>query len=714
MSRIKTGMRKFLVLALASCVVFTKPTKAYAETESTYTTYNYDQWEDWAIKSPDAYEFKGKYGINELRVPSFVTPVDIFVDKDLDIYIIDSGDSQLIVLDKDFRLKKAVGMFWNPEKDYPPIDGIDQLRSPTAVFVTDDKRIYVADTENNRIVEFDEQYHYVREILTPQSDILGPDYSFKPIGIVLDSANRIYVMSKNDNEGILELSPEGNFIGYYGAQSVKRNILDWFRTLFMTDEQKARIAKTIPRTYSSMSIDDKDFIWLTSNSMDHWDRYDYMKSKASEKAVIKRMNPSGQDVLARNAKFAPGGDVTMPPSVIVDVAVKNNGLYTLLDDSYNKIFTYDTKGNLLYAFGGVGKQDGVMTRASAVAYLGDDILVLDQEDSVIVRYTMTEYGRALEDAIVADINRDFDSSIVHWTKVVGMNQNLSLAYKAMGDNYLKNKDYKLAMENYRYAGDKEGYSKAFQYMRTDYVKKHFLLVILVPSVAIAIWIYLMGRVKKANKKLYAVGSRHTLGDELLYAFRTIYHPFDGFWEIKKEKRGSVRAATVIVACVLATYFYKAMGTAYLFRSVDVEYVDVIQEFLNVLIPLLLWCLASWGMTTLFSGKGSLKDIYVMTAYSMVPVILMNIPVTIASNFLVNAEKDFLTFFVTLGYAWMLILIFFGSMVIHDYTFNKTAIMAVVSIVGMGAMLFLTMLFVTLGQKIISFIGVIYEEIVMRL
>lgn len=678
-----------------------------------YTTYTYDRDGD-LVNSPAAYEFGAEYSGKSLGVGDFSGATDIFVDKNMHVYIVDTGNDRLVVLDENMKVLKNMSNFWNPEKDYPPIDGIDGLKSPGSVFVTDSGEIYVADTDNNRLVVFDQEFHYVREVAAPQSALLGEDYVYKPISVVLDTVGRIYVMSRNENQRILTLSPEGEFIGYYGAQNVKRTFLDWFGTLFQTKEQKSRSMKYIPRTYNSMAIDDKNFIWLTSNSIANWDRYSYLESKDSKNAVVKRLNPSGNDVLVRNDVFAPGGDITNPPSSIVDVAVKSNGIYSLLDDSFNHIFTYDTSGRLLYAFGGVGMQDGVMTLASALTYFGDDLLVIDKEDNVIVRYKRTEYGELLEKAIMADIDRDFDASRMYWEEVLHRNQNLEIAYRALGNNYMRNGDYKTAMEYFKYAGDKDGYSTAFRYVRTDYVKGHFFLVIFVIIAVIALWLTFTGWVKKQNRIIYPTGCKHTLKSELLYAHRAIYHPFNGFWEIKREKRGSIRSATVILLLVLFTVFYKSMGTAYLFRSVDLEYVDIVQDFANVLIPLLLWCLANWGLTTLMGGEGSIKDIYIMTCYSMTPIILMNIPVTVASNFLVNEEADFLSFFVALGYVWMVILIFVGTMIIHDYHFNKNLGSIVLSIVGIGVMLFLAILFLTLGQKIFDFLKVVYEEIAFRM
>ncbi|MGF7143066.1 DNA-binding beta-propeller fold protein YncE [Anaerotaenia torta] len=700
------------VLLLFAAVLIRQSVPAEAAQMAAYTTYTYDK-EGNAVDSPAAYEFQGEYAGTDLRAGALNHPSDIFVDGKQNIYITDTGNNRIVILNQNFKLITDMGKFINPSPLYEQTDGMDSFAAPSAVFVTKEGHLYVADTDHNRIVEFDEAYRFVREISKPETDILSEDYVFKPVAIVVDSSGRIYCMSKNDNQGILELAADGSFIGYYGAQKVKQTIFDWFKTFFMTKEQKSRIAKVIPRTYSSMAIDEKDFIWLTSNSLAQYQRISYMKSKATEDAPIKRLNPGGEDVLVRNGTFAPGGDL-LEVSSLIDVVVKDNGMYSLLDNSYNRIFTYDSKGNLLYAFGGVGTQDGVMTLCSSMAYLGDDLLVVDTEDALIVHYAITEYGRTLEQAIMADDDKDFEGSVKYWGEVLKANSNMELAYRAMGSNYLRNGYYEEALDCYENAYDPEGYSKAFQYLRTDYVKEHFLLVVAVFLAVLGLWIVFKKWVNRENRKLYSYDSKHTLKDELLYAFRVIYHPFDGFWEIKKQKRGSMRAATVILALVLLSFFYKAVGTGYIFRTVKVEYVSLPEVASGVLIPLALWCIASWALTTLFEGKGSLSDIYVMTCYSMFPVIFTNILVTVLSNGMVKAEGDFLTFLSSVGYVWMVGLIFLGTMVIHEYFFNKNLLTILSSIVGMGVMMFLALLFTTIGQKMIDFFVAVYEEVAFRL
>lgn len=84
---------------------------------------------------------------------------------------------------------------------------------------------------------------------------------------------------------------------------------------------------------------------------------------------------------------------------------------------------------------------------------------------------------AIQNALVSDDEKDFEKSKEYWSTVLDRNQNFELAYKAMGNNYLRNGYYREAMKYYKNADEKDGYSKAFQYIRTDFVKHNFFLVI---------------------------------------------------------------------------------------------------------------------------------------------------------------------------------------------------------------------------------------------
>ena len=134
----------------------------------------------------------------------------------------------------------------------------------------------------------------------------------------------------------------------------------------------------------------------------------------------------------------------------------------------------------------------------------------------------------------------------------------------------------------------------------------------------------------------------------------------------------------------------------------------------VVAPLLLWVVANWCLTTLFEGEGSFKDIFVATSYSLLPLPLFIIPMTIVSNFVTASEMDIVNLFITLAFIWAGFLIFFGVMVTHDYSLGKNVITVIGTIGGMVFIMFIAVLFTTLLTKVVGFVSNIFIEIGYRM
>ena len=125
---------------------------------------------------------------------------------------------------------------------------------------------------------------------------------------------------------------------------------------------------------------------------------------------------------------------------------------------------------------------------------------------------------------------------------------------------------------------------------------------------------------------------------------------------------------------------------------------------------MLWAIANWCLTTLFDGEGSFKDIVIAVGYSLLPVILTLIPTTFASNFMVSSEIDVLNFITNVGLIWAGLLIFTGMMVTHDYSIGKNLVTTIGTLIGIIFIMFISVLFVTLLGKVVSFVTNIITEI----
>ena len=218
--------------------------------------------------------------------------------------------------------------------------------------------------------------------------------------------------------------------------------------------------------------------------------------------------------------------------------------------------------------------------------------------------------------------------------------------------------------------------------------------------------------RKSHKETQLKVGKKSFKEELLYGFHLIFHPFDGFWDLKHEQRGSVRAGIVYVAVTILAFFYQSVGTGYIFNP-EGNYMNIFGQIISVAVPLILWVVANWCLTTLFDGEGSLKDIFIATCYSLLPVPMLVIPSVIFSNILAESEGQLITLLVGLGFVWAGMLIFFGMMVTHDYSLMKNITTTLGTIVGMAFIIFVAVLFSSLVSQMVSFISNIILELSYR-
>ena len=125
-------------------------------------------------------------------------------------------------------------------------------------------------------------------------------------------------------------------------------------------------------------------------------------------------------------------------------------------------------------------------------------------------------------------------------------------------------------------------------------------------------------------------------------------------------------------------------------------------------------MGNWCLTSLFDGEGSFKDIVVATGYALSPLPGFIILSTILTNVMTSSEGTMVTLLVTIGYVWAGILLFFGMLVTHDYSLNKNFVVTLGTIVAMGIIMFVMILFSSLVAKMISFVVALFSEIGNRI
>lgn len=750
-------MKKILSIIAVMLVVITALALPVSAATSYYTyTYSINGKD---LRSPDAYvpdmEINSAYmGLSDAarmrelypdltedelkaKMVGIKVPTDLEVDENENVYIVDRDNNRVVVLDPYYKLKFIIDSFRNLSGN------IDYLKAPQGVFITDEKnvngvtesaKIYVCDTGNERILKFDINGNFIAEIGKPQSELYDSTDVYRPIALAVDRYDRLYVVSNTSDNGIIVMTDNGEFTGYIGAQEVAISTWDKVWRRFQTDEQKEHTASAAAAVYNNIALEkEKNVIYVTISPNDESAIASSIsnKSKDGTNAPVKMLNAAGSELMRRNGFYPPSGEVDFTsslgvaatdksklisgPSKIVDVAVGPENTWSIIDNKRSKVFTYDYDGNLLFAFGDTGDLLGNISKDAldAVVYQGDKMLLLDRTKNSFTVYSRTEYGDVLIAALKNQNERRYDEAIADWTEVLKRNANFDAAYIGIGNALYRNQKYELAMEQYQYAYDTENYSTAYSEVRQQWVAEYLWLIpIIVGVVCVAIF-FAAKAINKVNKRTATSGKKRTYVQELLYGFHLILHPFDGFWDLKHEKRGSVRAGTTYLIVTIATIYYQSIGSGYV-TNPQGNYITIWGALLSVCIPLALWIVANWCITTLFDGEGSFKDIYIASTYSLLPLVLTTIPVTIASNFVLASELKMVTLVTTFGFIWLGLLLFFGMMITHDYTIGKNVITTLATIVGMICIMFMVLLFSTLLGKLVGFVTNIVTEIRYRI
>jgi hypothetical protein len=438
--------------------------------------------------------------------------------------------------------------------------------------------------------------------------------------------------------------------------------------------------------------------------------------------------------MRRNGFFIPAGEVSFKndasseatgangPSKLIDVALGPNGMWSVIDSSRCRIYTYDSDGNMLFAFGDKGQQLGNLSAPTAIAYSGSSLLVLDSKLTSITVYKREPYGDIIDKALGFTAQRKYNDALTMWNEIYKNNTNFDAALVGIATNFFRDgatvdaatglNGYEASLEYFKAAGDTTGYSESFKAIRKLWVEKWVFLLILIIVVACIVLSKFLGYVGKKNKEGVTKVGKRTLWEEFLYGFYIIMHPFDGYWDLKHEKRGSVRSAILIDAVVVLSTVYYTVGSAYIFNP-NKSSSNPFGGILTVMVPLMLWCVSNWCLTTLFDGEGNFKDIFVSTSYALFPLVIILIPVTLATNIASLDESAMISLVMSIGFIWLGMLVFFGMATTHGYSMGKNILITAATVVGMMFIMFIMMLFTNLIQQMVMFVTDIVSEVSFR-
>ncbi len=214
------------------------------------------------------------------------------------------------------------------------------------------------------------------------------------------------------------------------------------------------------------------------------------------------------------------------------------------------------------------------------------------------------------------------------------------------------------------------------------------------------------------RKLKQLG-KFILDECIKFPLYILSHPLKGFEEFKRYKRGKMSVALIFLILTIFINILKFQYDGFLVNKNDIKDLNSVSQIAYVLGAVLVITVANWSVTTLFDGKGTMKEIFMMICYCLYPFIWANGLGILLSNILTEDEMAVYTLVIALGVALLLYMFFFGIISIHEYGLVKCLLTILFTVVAALVVIFACLLFFDLFQRMYGFVYTIYEEITLR-
>ncbi|MFC0210857.1 YIP1 family protein [Paenibacillus chartarius] len=607
-------------------------------------------------------------------------PKDIFVDAKNEVYIADTGNNRIVHMTETGELLRYISLPASP------------FNKPEGVFVTENGDIYVADTGNKRVVKLDASGNLLQEYKRPESRYIPETFVFDPGKVMVDERGFIYIAVHGGYEGLVMLDPKGTFQGFFGANRTVLSPLDALKRMLYTKKMYANEVAKRPETINSVATDKNGYIYTVTGG-------------TASTNQLKKLNIKGNNLLRSSSKpfgeIAPW-DVPIGPEAngkpqLIDVAVDQSGNMIVVDQQFKYISHYDASGNLLYFWGGASavgsSQVGLLKSPVALDVNSrNELFVLDDQENIVQVFRLSEFGQKVDEANQQTLAGNYEGSEQPWRDVLRLNAQFAPAYLGLAKSAFRKEQYEEAMRLYQEAGDRQGYSESFWQIRMLWLQNHFSTIastILFGGFALFLFNKLTAKSAFREKWRSRPRTKNRLLNDLKLSFRILKHPIDGFSAIHSENKGTYLSAAIILFGVYAAQLVQQFATSFAFNQVT--FVDVFNTFTQLFIAWIGWVVANYLVSSIYRGEGRFRDIFIGSAYALVPYIVIGVPLAIVSNVLTMSEASLYQFAANAMTAWIGLLIFWKIQNIHNYSVGETFMnifLTLCTILVIGVLIFL--------------------------
>ncbi|MBQ8160350.1 MAG: hypothetical protein IJ083_06315 [Clostridia bacterium] len=613
-------------------------------------------------------------------------PQDLRMGKDGNLYIADTGNKRILVVSREGELIQEI----KDKKNF---------KTPSGVNVDAEGNIYVADESARAVLVYSPQGELIRTWNKPTHPLFGDTAPYKPRKVVIDKRGNLYICSKGNTNGIVQISPagEGEFLGYYGANMSSVTLLTAIKKAVFSDEQLSSMAGIVPISVENICIDEKGMV--------------YAVSQTSDERSLRRLNVAGRNTLVPDywTELTSAVAVTQDGSVFTANA---NG----------RIVEYTSEGDMLFVFGAFDRGDQrVGTFKSVTGMVVDELDRLYVLDSVLCSIQVlepTEFTSLVHEAFHLFQDGKYAQSKAPWSQVQRMNSLFTYANTGMGEALYREGDFEESLTNFRNSGNRQGYSDAYWEMRSNWLHSNVgtILVVLVALIVLIQVLKAVNRKTGFMKPLSSLRERFTslrLISQTGWTFQMLKNPYDCCYGIKHEGRASYVSAVIMLIVFFALSVISKYFSGFLFKTVQEGQFEVLSDFINFFSVFLLLVICCYLVCTIKDGEARFRDLFIGSAYALAPMIVF-LPVRILfTNVLTYNEAFFITLLDVISYGWTGLLILLMLMYLNDYSFRRTLSIVILTLFTVLVTVALLFVIYVLIIQLANFISGIYGEVVYR-
>ena len=229
-----------------------------------------------------------------------------------------------------------------------------------------------------------------------------------------------------------------------------------------------------------------------------------------------------------------------------------------------------------------------------------------------------------------------------------------------------------------------------------------LLIVAVIGAVVGLWLWLRRRKK-----------RLITNPQLQLMLRVPFHPFDSYDEMKYKKLGSVKAAMGITVLFYVAAVLNVIGAGFLYTDTLLRNYNSLYTLGSTAGLLVLWSVCNWLVCSMFSGKGTLREVYTATAYALVPWVLFQLVRVLLTRFLPLSTSGLIGALTTVMLLYTFFLVAVATMKMHEYDFFQFLLTGLVTIFFMILVVFILFLCAILISQFFTFLVSVYEEVAYR-